>query len=191
MYCFEYFFVGLFFPRRQNKRRMFNFVVFLVSPASCLWNLLGWVTFDFCDTFVTFIHLGSVHTWCPVTVSKYSTHWAPMWTHSFFKHTHARIRARCRCPLARSRSCARARKWTLCPCVQQFLYVPGIPLLCSRYSVHVSKRSLTGQNGITMYTVSHISGTQSVNATPFCAGTQVLVPEHQVWAAPKSYTPDT
>ena len=30
---------------------------------------------------------------------------------------------------------------------------------------------------------SHISGTQSVNTTPFCAGTQVLVPEHQVWTA--------
>ena len=29
----------------------------------------------------------------------------------------------------------------------------------------------------------HISGTQSVNTTPFCAGTQALVPEHQVWTA--------
>ena len=40
---------AFFFPRRQNKRRMFNCVVFLISPASCLWNLLGWVTFEFCD----------------------------------------------------------------------------------------------------------------------------------------------
>ena len=31
------------------------------------------------------------------------------------------------------------------------------------------------------YVHSHMSGTQSVNTAPFCAGTQVLVPEHQVW----------
>ena len=45
-------FVGVFFPKRENKRLMFNLVVFLVSPASCLLNLLGRagrVTFDFCD----------------------------------------------------------------------------------------------------------------------------------------------
>ena len=29
----------------------------------------------------------------------------------------------------------------------------------------------------------HISGTQSVNTTTFCAGTQALVPERQVWTA--------
>jgi len=29
-------FIGLFFPRRQNKRVVFNFVVVLISPASCL-----------------------------------------------------------------------------------------------------------------------------------------------------------
>ena len=33
------------------------------------------------------------------------------------------------------------------------------------------------------YVNSHISLTQGVNTTPFCAGTQVLAPEHQVWAA--------
>ena len=31
---------------------------------------------------------------------------------------------------------------------------------------------------------SRVSGTQSVNTTTFCDGTQVLVPEHQVWTAP-------
>ena len=35
-------------------------------------------------------------------VSMYGTRWALMWTHSFFKHTHARIRVRCRCPGTRS-----------------------------------------------------------------------------------------
>ena len=35
-------------------------------------------------------------------VPKYGTRWALMWTHSFFKHTHARIRVRCRCPGTRS-----------------------------------------------------------------------------------------
>ena len=30
------------------------------------------------------------------------------------------------------------------------------------------------------YEHSHISGTQSVNTAPFCAGTQALVPEHQL-----------
>ena len=42
-----------------------------------------------------------------------------------------------------------------------------------------------------MYTVSHISGTQSVNTTPFGAGTQALVPKHQMWTAPKSYITGT
>ena len=133
-----------------------------------------------------FIHLDSVHTWYPCTLSKYGTHWALMWTQFFFKHTHVRIRARCRCPSTRSRPCAPARKWTPGPCVQQFLKAPGSPLLCSRCSAHVSKWCLTGRNGITMYTVSHISGTQSVNTTPFCAGVQSLVLGDQVWTAPSS-----
>ena len=34
------------------------------------------------------------------------------------------------------------------------------------------------------YVHSHISGTQRVNTAPFCADTQALVPEHQVWTAP-------
>ena len=32
------------------------------------------------------------------------------------------------------------------------------------------------------YELSHISGTQGVNAAAVSAGTKVLVPEHQVWA---------
>ena len=36
------------------------------------------------------------------------------------------------------------------------------------------------------YVHSHISGTQSVNTTPFCASTQALVYDHQVWTAPKT-----
>ena len=36
------------------------------------------------------------------------------------------------------------------------------------------------------YVHSHKSGTQSVNITPFCASTQALVPDHQVWTAPKT-----
>ena len=45
-------FVGVFFPKRENERLMFDLVVFLLSPASCLFNLLGRagrVTFDCCD----------------------------------------------------------------------------------------------------------------------------------------------
>ena len=34
------------------------------------------------------------------------------------------------------------------------------------------------------YVHSHKLGTQSVNTTPFCAGTQALVPKYQVWTAP-------
>ena len=34
------------------------------------------------------------------------------------------------------------------------------------------------------YVHSHITGTQNVNTTPFCAGNQALVPEYQVWTAP-------
>ena len=36
------------------------------------------------------------------------------------------------------------------------------------------------------YVHSHKSGIQSVNTTPLCASTQALVPEHQVWTAPKT-----
>ena len=40
------------------------------------------------------------------------------------------------------------------------------------------------------YVHSHISGIQGVNITLFCAGTQALVPEHQVRTAPKAlWTP--
>ena len=31
------------------------------------------------------------------------------------------------------------------------------------------------------YVHSYISDTQGVNTTPFCAGAQALVPEHQLW----------
>ena len=34
------------------------------------------------------------------------------------------------------------------------------------------------------YELSHLSGTQGVNAAPVSASTKVLVPEHQVWAVP-------
>ena len=71
-----------------------------------------------------FIKIGIRHQWnkwpacrhmCPISfvargrvmqrshlVPMYGTRWALMWTHSFFKHTHARIRVRCRCPGTRS-----------------------------------------------------------------------------------------
>ena len=35
-----------------------------------------------------------------------------------------------------------------------------------------------------IYVHSCTSGTQSVNTTPFCAGTQALVSKHQMWTAP-------
>ena len=50
-------------------------------------------------------------------VPKYGTRWALMWTHSFFKSTHARIRTRYRCQSTRSTTCTRAQKWTPGPCV--------------------------------------------------------------------------
>ena len=65
----------------------------------------------------------------------------------------------------------------------QFLLVPGSPQLCSRcYKAHVSKWRLTGRNGVTTYTV--IYRALKVNTTPFCASTQALVPNHQVWISP-------
>ena len=42
------------------------------------------------------------------------------------------------------------------------------------------KWRLTGRNGVTLYAVAY-----RVNATPFCAGTQALVPGFQVWTAPQ------
>ena len=131
------------------------------------------------------IHLGSVHTWCEGTLPKYGTRWALMWTYSFSS-----------IPTLEFGHLADAQ-------------VQGLDLLfgqksrhrtsvcnnfCKLRAVHcfvlaaqlVSKWCLTGRNGITMYTVSHISGTQSVNTTPFCAGVQSLVLGDQVWTAPSS-----
>ena len=104
-------FVGLFSQGGIVSVVSSILLVFLISPTSCLWNLLGragWVTFDFCDisdntqayiwddhlllrlflpfNFVSlFIHLGSVHTWCEGTMPKYGTRWVLMWTHPFFQ----------------------------------------------------------------------------------------------------------
>ena len=52
---------------------------------------------------------------------------------------------------------------------------------------HVSKWLLTRRDGVTMYTCSHTKyGFKGVKTTPFSAGTQAVVPQHQVWTAPMS-----
>ena len=131
---------------------------------------------------VLLVRLSSVHTWNPGTVPEYGTRWAlmwRMWTHS----THARIWARCRCPSTKSWPCTRAKKWAPGTCVHTIFVGSGkatafFSLLSSCFKM-ASDRAKWGN-----YIHSHISGTQSVNTAPFIAGTQVLVPEHQLWTAP-------
>ena len=75
------------------------------------------------------------------------------------------------------------QKWALGPCVHA-IFVSSVQstalfLLLSSYFKVASDRAKWSN-----YVHSHISGTQSVNTTPFCAVTQALVPKHQVWTAP-------
>ena len=126
--------------------------------------------------------LGSIHTWCPGTVPK-SVLNGHECEHTLFLGTHTRIRAQCRCLSIRSRPCTQAQKWALGPCVHTIfvssvqstaLFLP----LSSYFKVAPDRAKWSN------YVHSHISGTQSVNTTPFCAVTQALVLKHQVWTAP-------
>ena len=100
--------------------------------------------------------------------------------------THASIRPRYRCPSTRStrsRPCTRAHKWALGPCVHTIFVSAGqstalFSLLSSCFKMASDRAKWSN------YVHSHISGTQSVNTTPFCASTQALVPNHQVWISP-------
>ena len=85
-------------------------------------------------------------------------------------------------PSTRSRPCTRAQKWAPSPGVntifvrsgQSTAFFSGVSS-CFKMASDRAKWS----NDVH----SHMSGTQSVNTTPFCSGTQALVPEHQVWTA--------
>ena len=69
---------------------------------------------------------------------------------------------------------------SLCAHNQGVLWVPGSPLLCCRCKAHVLKWRLTGRNGVTKCTQSHIGylKCEHNNTTPFCAGTKALVSQH-------------
>ena len=95
-------------------------------------------------------------------------------THIFLS-SWVRIWAQCWCPSTRSR----AQKWALGPFVHTIFVSSGrstalFSLLSSCFKM-ASNRVKWSNNKH-----SHISGTQSVNTTPFCAGTQALVPVHRV-----------
>ena len=67
------------------------------------------------------------------------------------------------------------------------VYTPSLVLgqFPALYSLLSSCFKMTsGRAKWSNYELSHISGTQGVNAAPVSAGTKVLVPEHQVWAVP-------
>ena len=79
-------------------------------------------------------------------LTQYGTRWALMWTHPFFKHTHARIRVRCRCPSTRSR--LGAQKWAPGPSMHT-VFVSSVavrPRLRNHCKAHVffKKKHLTG-----------------------------------------------
>ena len=68
--------------------------------------------------------------------------------------------------------------WTLVPCVQT-VYISVL---------RQSTAKLMFQNGVSVkwsnYEHSYVLGTQNVNQTPFCTGTQAGVLRNQVWTAP-------
>lgn len=127
--------------------------------------------------------LDSVHTWCLGTVPEYVYRWALMWTPPLSR-THARIRARSRCPSTRSRLYTRAQKWALGPTVYRFFFSSGV-VHCFVFAAtghHDTKWSLTRQNEVTIYVLSYISGTKSVDILIRCPGTGSRAPT--VWTAP-------
>ena len=91
---------------------------------------------------------------------------------------HARIRARCRCPNTRSRPCTRTQKWELGSCVYT-IFVSSGQTTALFYLLSSCFKMASDRAKWSNYVHSHISGTQSVNTTPFCAGTQTLVSENQ------------
>ena len=89
------------------------------------------------------------------------------------------------CLSTRSRPCTLAQKWTPGPCVQtvfNLLVLWQSTSLFSELSSCLKTAAVRAKWG--KYVHSHISGTQSLNTTLFCAGTQALVPERQVQTAP-------
>ena len=108
---------------------------------------------------------------------KYSTCWALLikCEHTHFSSSRARIWAQCWCLSTR----LRAQKWALGPFVHTIFVSFGrstalFSLLSSCFKMASNRVKWSN------YKHSHILGNQSVNTTPFCAGTQALVPVHCV-----------
>ena len=82
-----------------------------------------------------------------------------MWTHPFFKRTHARIWAKCRCPSTRPRPCTRVLKWASGPSVHtvfvSYVAIHGFIIIAKL--MFLKKWRQTGRNGVTiyMYTVAY------------------------------------
>ena len=170
---------GLVWPANSDKKKTPDFLLMNGLPyrphqkcASYIWRPLTKTAFTF-----------GARAWCPSTVL--ARHWCE---HTLFSSTHTRIRARCRCPRTRSRPCTRAQKRAPGPCEHTIFVSSGqstalFSLLgsCFKMASDWAKWS--------SYVHSLISDTQSVNTAPFCAGTQALVPEHQVWPSVDSPSP--
>ena len=86
-----------------------------------------------------------------------------MWTHSFFKNTHARIRTGCRCQSTRSTTCTLAQKWTPGPCVHtvvtSFVTVHRFVVVAKLMFLMASDREKWSN-----YVHSYISGTHGTHA---------------------------
>ena len=86
-------------------------------------------------------------------------------------------------PSTRSRPCTRAQKWAPSPGVHTIFVRSGQST--ALFSVLSSCFRMASDRAKWSNDVhSHISGTQSVTTTPFCAGSQSFDPENQVWTAP-------
>ena len=86
--------------------------------------------------------------------------------------------------------CTRAQKWAPGSSVHTIFESCGqstalFSLLSSCFKMESDRAKWSN------YVHSHISGTQSVNTTPLCAGTEALVLEHQVWTVPYITLPPT
>ena len=111
----------------------------------------------------------------------------------FFQVPTLVIRARCRYPIRvkrewsfslvrMSRPCTWAQKWAPSPCVHTIFVRSGQST--ALFSVLSSCFKMASDRAKWNDVRSHISGTQSVTTTPFCAGSQSFDPENQVWTAP-------
>ena len=111
------------------------------------------------------VALSSVHTWCPGTVPKYGTHWALMWSHPFLQISKLELGHGAGDQVQGLNLLLGHHVHTFLVSCGQSTALFSVLSSCLKMAADRAKWS--------NYVHSHISGTQSVNTTPFC-----VVPRH-------------